>query len=239
MKDPFQHGLSQATQWYSVLKVEVEKQVDGIIQQSRLLVKLTFKESAEPSPTALSPSVQQDSLSQGSCAEILAQHCPACFGSTLFGRLLDKGSDIHVATDGNFHHRHRCSAGDCPPFYEPTYFIPKAQVDAIGRRIDCACQHPSKSSRPVVPDEAIDQCEASYEAADGQKQKVAMDNFNDTGIMALICCHDIPLFFANIDMPGEQQKYSIALISHLFSCNRSVFFSLSNQQLDYILSYHT
>ena len=151
MKDPFQRGLSQATQWYSVLKVEVEKQVDGIIQQSRLLVKPTFKESAEPSPTALSPSVQQDSLSQGSCAEILAQHCPACFGGTLFRRLLDKGSDIHVATDGNFHHRHRHSAGDCPPFYEPTYFIPKAQVDAIGQRIDCARQHPHGLSYLMKP----------------------------------------------------------------------------------------
>jgi len=43
-----------------------------------------------------------------------------------------------------------------------------------------------------------------------------MDCFNDTRIMVLICCHDIPLFFANIDTPGEQQKYSIALIEHLF-----------------------
>ena len=217
MKDPFRHGPSQAIQWYSILQVEVEKQVDGIIQRSRLLVKLTFEESIDPSPTALSPTVQQESLSRGSCAEILAQRCPACFGGTLFGRLLDKGGDIHVAMDGNFHHWHCCSVGDCPPFYEPTYFIPKAQVDTIGWHIDCARQHPSKSSRPVVPDEAIDQCEASYEAADGQKQKVAMDIFNDTGIVALICRHNTPLFFANIDTPGEQQKYSIALISHLFS----------------------
>ena len=44
-----------------------------------------------------------------------------------------------------------------------------------------------------------------------------MDNFDDTGVMVLICCHDIPLFFANIDTPGEQQKYSIALIDYLFS----------------------
>lgn len=44
-----------------------------------------------------------------------------------------------------------------------------------------------------------------------------MDNFDDTGIMALICCHDIPLFFANIDSLGEQQKYSVALLQHLFS----------------------
>ncbi|KAI6127201.1 hypothetical protein F5141DRAFT_997417, partial [Pisolithus sp. B1] len=68
-----------------------------------------------------------------------------------------------------------------------------------------------------VPDEAIDQCQSSYEAADGKKKKAVMDTFDDTGLMALICCHDIPLFFTNIDTPSEQQKYSIVLIDHLFS----------------------
>ncbi|KAI6101609.1 hypothetical protein EV401DRAFT_1876474, partial [Pisolithus croceorrhizus] len=68
-----------------------------------------------------------------------------------------------------------------------------------------------------VPDEAVDQCTTSYKAADSKKQKAAMDSFNDTGIMALICCHDIPLFFANINTLGEQQKYSVGLIEHLFS----------------------
>jgi hypothetical protein len=34
--------------------------------------------------------------------------------------------------------------------------------------------------------------------------------------MALVCRHDILLFFANIDTPGEQQKYSVALLEHLF-----------------------
>ena len=33
--------------------------------------------------------------------------------------------------------------------------------------------------------------------------------------MALVCRHDIPIFFANIDTPGEQQKYAVALIEHL------------------------
>ena len=214
VRDPFCCGLSQAAQWYHILQVEVEKQVDSLIQQCRLLVKPTIEPPLAPSSP---PSMQQDGLSRGSCAELLIQWCPACFGGTLFGRLLHEGGDIHVATDGNFHHRHRRSAGDCPQFYEPTYFIPKAQVDAIGRHIDCARQRPSKLSPSAVPDKAIDQCEASYEAADGQKQKTAMDNFDDSGLMALICRHDIPLFFANIDTPGEQQKYSLALISHLFS----------------------
>ena len=35
--------------------------------------------------------------------------------------------------------------------------------------------------------------------------------------MALVCRHDIVLFLANVDTAGEQQKYSVALIEHLFS----------------------
>jgi hypothetical protein len=151
------------------------------------------------------------------CATILVQHCPACFGGVSFGRQLEEGGDIHVATDGNFHHRHQHSAGDSPHLYDPSYFLPKAQVDDIGHHIDWSCKSAPKLHAPLVPHEAIDLCENSYEAADGKKQKVAMDSFNDTGVMELICCHDIPLFFANIDTPGEQQKYAVALIDHLFA----------------------
>ncbi|KIK12772.1 hypothetical protein PISMIDRAFT_120278, partial [Pisolithus microcarpus 441] len=155
--------------------------------------------------------------SPGTCAPLLVQRCLACFGGSVFGRPLAGGGDIHVATDGNFHHRHRRLAGDCPTFYDPVYFISKAQVDAVRRRIERARKRQPRKHKAPVPDEAIDQCQTSYEAADAKKKKVAMDSFDDTGLMALICRHDIPLFFANIDTPGKQQKYSIALIEHLFS----------------------
>ncbi|KAG1776048.1 hypothetical protein EV702DRAFT_1230853 [Suillus placidus] len=82
---------------------------------------------------------------------------------------------------------------------------------------DMQHKRPVKSHVPLVPDEAVDQCENAYEAAHGKKQKAAMDSFDDTGIMALICRHDIPLFFANIDSPGEQQKYLVTLLQHFFS----------------------
>jgi hypothetical protein len=55
----------------------------------------------------------------------------------------------------------------------------------------------------------------SCEAADGKKQKISMDSFDDTGTIALICRYDIQLFFDNIDSPGE--RYAVALIKHLFS----------------------
>ncbi len=55
-----------------------------------------------------------------------------------------------------------------------------------------------------------------YTAADGRKVKTNSDIFDDTGLMALVCRHDIPIFFANIDTPGEQQKFAVSLIEKLF-----------------------
>ena len=60
-------------------------------------------------------------------------------------------------------------------------------------------------------------CQSSYEAADGKKQKTSMESFDNTSLMALICRHNIPLFFANINLSSEEQKYFLALIAHLFS----------------------
>ena len=86
----------------------------------------------------------------------------------------------------------------------------------MGEVIICARQSPTKrkNSKRKVPDEAIDGCEQAYEVANGDKKKATMGNirYDDYGWMSLVCRHDIPLFFANIDTPGEQQKYVMALI---------------------------
>lgn len=128
----------------------------------------------------------------------------------------NRGSDIHVATDGNLHHRHCIASGDSPAFYDPAYFLPKAQVDAVGKRIEQARGTPAKVYTPRVPDEAVDECECAHAATNGSYNKNAQ-RFDDNGVMALVCRHDIPLFFANIDTPGEQQKYAVALLEHLFT----------------------
>lgn len=82
--------------------------------------------------------------------------------------------------------------------------------------INEARQRPPKPRIPQVPDEAVDECEQSHHAAQGEKQNGG-DMFDDHGLMSLVCRHDILLFFANMDSPGEQQKYAIALIVWLYS----------------------
>ncbi|KAG2076596.1 hypothetical protein BDR04DRAFT_1125658 [Suillus decipiens] len=98
-----------------------------------------------------------------------------------------------------------------------TTFIINTDVDEVGHHIQSLHKCAPKKHTSAVSDEVIDQCEHSYEAINGKKQKAVMDSFDDTGVMVLICQHDISLFFANIDSPGKQQKYAIALLEHLFS----------------------
>jgi len=243
--EPFQHGLGFSVQWFDVLYVEVEWRIKASLQVCHERVKASKVPQVTPStpaphtpnrtksssylmtpskydlppPTSTSNLVASPSkppLFTGCCVPLLVQRCPTCFAGTSFGKPLADGGDIHVAMDGNFHHHHHQSAGTSPPFYDPAYFLPKHQVDVIGTHIEKQRKAPPKACKGPVPDEAIDSCESSYEATDGKKQKASMDSFNDTGLMALICCHDIPLFFANIDSPGEQQKYAMVLLTHLF-----------------------
>ena len=130
-----------------------------------------------------------------------------------------RGGDVHIAGDGNFHHQHAADAGHDTEnkVQEPKYFIPKEFVDAHGAHIEASRGKPVQNYQQKVPDEVVDDCEDNLEAADEKKLKTNGIKFNDTGLAALVCCHDIPLFFANIDTPGEQQKYMVALLDYLYS----------------------
>ena len=119
--------------------------------------------------------------------------------------------------DATFSQRHNVAAGDSPWFHEPKYFISKTEVDAVGTRIDAARKTAPRKYAGQVPAAALDECEKSFEAADEKKAKTHGVKFDDTGLMALVCRHDIVLFLANVDTPGEQQKYGIALLERLMS----------------------
>ncbi len=127
------------------------------------------------------------------------------------------GGDVHVAIDATFSQRHNIAAGDSPWFHEPKYFLSKEQVDAVGVRIAAARGQKPREYQSTVPEAALDECEKSFDAADEKKTKTHGTKFDDTGLMALVCRHDIVLFLANVDTPGEQQKFGIALIEHLMT----------------------
>ncbi|RDB16155.1 hypothetical protein Hypma_003347 [Hypsizygus marmoreus] len=115
--------------------------------------------------------------------------------------------DIAMCLSGKFNHRHLRTAGECLKFYDSTYTLSKEQSATV------SMLH-GKEYKPQVPHEAVDECQSSYTAGNGGNMKTNMEKFDDSGVMALVCRHDIPLFMANIDSPGQQQKYAVALIEH-------------------------
>lgn len=63
-----------------------------------------------------------------------------------------------------------------------------------------------------VPNSALDGCENSFTAADEFREKASSRYFDCMGLAAMVCKHDIPLFWANIYTAGEGHFYAYALI---------------------------
>ncbi len=68
-----------------------------------------------------------------------------------------------------------------------------------------------------VPKSVLDECEASFTAADERRAKTSTQFFDDTGLMALTCRHDICLFLVNMKSAGEKQSNMYALLMTFFS----------------------
>lgn len=66
-----------------------------------------------------------------------------------------------------------------------------------------------------VPNSVLDTCGDSFIAADGDRIKASIQRFDDTGLMAMLCRHDVALFIANMRTAGEKQFYAFALVSAL------------------------
>ncbi|KAL0567593.1 hypothetical protein V5O48_014405 [Marasmius crinis-equi] len=146
----------------------------------------------------------------------LQRLCPACFGGEYFGSSFKVGGDIHVAIDGSFGHRHLKSAGDGVEFHCSYRILTTAEVDAVGARIEAERKKPPKPYNCSVPDDVVNADREAFHAAQGDDNTTGNKRFDENGMMALVCRHDIPLLAASIDTPGEQQKYAIALIEEFF-----------------------
>ncbi|KAK1220242.1 hypothetical protein PQX77_017007 [Marasmius sp. AFHP31] len=172
--------------------------------------------SDEPPPASTGSKIPQAPF-EGSCDPYLQRLCPACFGGGRFGQSFQWGGDIHVALDGNLHHRHLKSGGDGVPFHRSTRFLSKEFVDQVGAHVAEARARPPRNQSTGLPDDVVDADQDSYKAASGDNKRQSNEAFDENGVMALVCRHDIPLFLASIDTPGEQQKYAVALFTAFFA----------------------
>ncbi|KAJ6585213.1 hypothetical protein B0H19DRAFT_1250090 [Mycena capillaripes] len=151
-------------------------------------------------------------LTPGRADRVLRERCPACFGLQTWGRPLQEGGDVQLGADGCFSYRHLESAGDGPISYTPDYFIPNEKMNKVRMRIAAARGAPAANYTPAMPQEVLNACKSSWEAANEKKQKADPQRYDASGVFALTCRHSQVLFLCNIDTPGEQQQYIIAAL---------------------------
>ncbi|KAJ7575069.1 hypothetical protein C8J56DRAFT_1063965 [Mycena floridula] len=210
IKDGICKPLSNTIQWYDCLKVKVSERVEQAIRLcSETLDDFT---DASASTRDLQQYLQNhlvDLPTPGEAARVLQDRCPACFGGRLWGRSFREGGDFHVSTDGNSHHRHFKSAGDTPPFYDPKFFLPASYVQETKALIDAARSKPKKNKPKKLPDDAVDACEESHEAAKSDRKK-GRQQFDDHGIITDIFPPDVRdrLQFATTAMHAYAHQWS-------------------------------
>ncbi|KAJ7170348.1 hypothetical protein C8R43DRAFT_876024 [Mycena crocata] len=184
----------------------------------------TSENSSVPNTNPPAPTFEPDpeipeapQLTPGRANRILQNRCPTCFATTKWGRPFSEGGDVQLGSDGCFSYRHLRSAGDGPISYDPSYFVSKEKVNAGRDHIAAARSQKPAEFTPPIPKEAIDACANLWDAANEKKKKVDPTRHDASGIFVMTCHHSQVLFLCNIDTPGEQQQYIIALLEEVMS----------------------
>ncbi|KAJ7878978.1 hypothetical protein B0H14DRAFT_3774904 [Mycena olivaceomarginata] len=190
---------------------------DSYTSASTADASATTADGSSEATSTSAPSPQPPRLTPGRADRVLRERCPACFGLEEWGRPLEEGGDVQVGGDGCFSYRHVRRAGDGPISYNPTYFISKDKVDAAGDRINRARKNKPSSLEPLIPQEVLDACNATFDAANEKKRNADPKFYDASGVFVMVCRHGQVLFLCNIDTPGEQQKYVLAGLEELIS----------------------
>ncbi|KAI6147869.1 hypothetical protein BKA82DRAFT_4329896 [Pisolithus tinctorius] len=169
-------------------------------------------------------SVQQDTRSQPS--DYLCACCPLCFGGGVPQRANAEQDDLDciVCLDACFTQKptNKDSAGHDPSNPTNTVFIPESEVKAMEIFIEKQQSLPSDhhhSSHKKQGDNFEDGMRVPISVldwSDEKHKKASTCFFADTGLMALLCCHDHVLWLVNMTSAGEKQHYALVLLKHLF-----------------------
>ncbi|KAI6118132.1 hypothetical protein F5141DRAFT_1187169 [Pisolithus sp. B1] len=207
-KDSLCQQFSNAYHWYTVLTIYVEDDVASHVHSFAAL------------PEEQKPGSQS--------SDYLQNQCPLCFGAPDFQsvRTVQDDLDCIVCLDACFTQKRTNNpwnaAAHDPPNPTNTVFIPESEVKVMESFIErqkgiSARQHTQSQQREdsledgmKVPISVLDGCRDSFHAADERWQKASTQFFADTGLMALLCCHDRVLWM------GEKQHYALSLLKKLF-----------------------
>ncbi|KAK7046978.1 hypothetical protein R3P38DRAFT_2507537 [Favolaschia claudopus] len=202
---------SAATASTSAIPIEASAATESTSAATESTSATPIEASARP------PSQAPPALSPGHAHRTLVERCPACFGLTEWGRSLKDGGDVQGGADGCFNYLRLKSAGNGPISYNPKYFLSKEKTDAAGRKILVARKNPKANPNSLVAKEVVAMCEESWDAANEKKKKANPERYDASGIFVMTCRHGQPIFLCNIDTPGEQQRYIVAMVEELFT----------------------
>ncbi|KZT50342.1 hypothetical protein CALCODRAFT_444761 [Calocera cornea HHB12733] len=146
----------------------------------------------------------------------LRRYCPACFAQETWGQPAVEGPDVIVCADGNRQLRRFRGGIESVPVYSPEIFMSRESVDAVGQEMARKrASQPANRMPARLSAEALDRCKKSFKVADEDAALVNEKLFDPTGVVVLLCRHDIPLLACDIMTPGEQQKYVVAMLLEL------------------------
>ncbi|KAJ3732470.1 hypothetical protein DFJ43DRAFT_1154503 [Lentinula guzmanii] len=215
-EDPLRRRFGSALQWFNSLLHATTQFVDSIVAVTRDSLNVSddtldvqSNESASESHSSeedeseprkrTRPDPDSASLPLTRPSEYLRARCPLCFGGS---STMSKELSTIVCLDACFTQKHNKQKYRDPPREHPkTVFIPEDDVVIW---------------EAFVPNAILDECERSFTAADGSREKASTQFFDSTALMGLLCCHDRVLWLVNMTTPGERQHYALALLDMLF-----------------------
>ncbi|KAH6869852.1 hypothetical protein BKA70DRAFT_1490269 [Coprinopsis sp. MPI-PUGE-AT-0042] len=222
-RDIIRHRLSKAGQYYSLLHARV----DVFVRQVLVRANSTLESDGGTDDDG---EWVEESAPFGA-EDYLKRCCPTCFSGLKHNA--EQIADVIVCLDANFTQKRRTPArgnGSDPPIKHPrTCFLSAEEVEEAKKEVESkrgtrpASPPASPQTQPEVvedgmkvPPSVLDGCHDSFKAADEKRVKASTKFFAETGLFALLCRHDQPLWLANMNTPGEPQYFAIALLTKLF-----------------------
>jgi len=142
-------------------------------------------------------------------------------------------ADIVVCIDACFTQKRNKTIGkhghrDPPNHHPSSIFMPEADVKVVEDFVESCwsghTSHTQSNSAGVdgyetgmhVPTSVLNTCNDSFAATDEKREKASTQFFSDTGLVALLCHHDCPLWTISMTLAGEKQHYAVVLLQQLF-----------------------
>lgn len=139
---------------------------------------------------------------------------------------------VNVSIDACFTQKQRkgqSTMPDAPREHPDSTFVSEGIIKAMEEEVGRLQGSSSWSRRPAqsadedfveegmnIPNSVLDGCGESFKAVDERQEKASTQFFTDTGLMALLCCHNRVLWVANMTTASEHQYYALALLQKLF-----------------------